>query len=220
MKLITTWVRKMSMSESDLRLPTTAVVVGQVAFMLFAYAHALWSGELDMARFHISAVLDHDWRSVACAWIGVYALLTLVILEHRRFIAGESKPTRALRIGLATSCGVGIILCCTVRESSYLVSHRLAAAFGFGSAVLLVLVIALVSGVGRAAAATLCVFLAVTGACQGAHIVGTWHGLQLLPSWTLGCLEIVLVLGFGTCMSACRCAGASTRGRDSPVNVI
>ena len=65
--------------------------------------------------------------------------------------------------------------------------------------------------------------LILTGAAQGLNLVGKLYlelGFDVLPSWALGCLEIVLVLGFGVCMALCVCAGAGTAtlrsGRESP----
>ena len=92
-------------------------------------------------------------------------------------------------------------------------------------AVLLTLLIANldVTHRGRRAAIALATTLIVTGAAQGLNLVGKLYlelGFDVLPSWALGCLEIVLVLGFGVCMALCVCAGAGTAtlrsGRESP----
>lgn len=200
--------------------PTAAVIAGQCAFMCVAYSHAAIAGELTLERFHISAVLDDDVRCVICACVGAVALVTLTFLEWKRDL-----PHPKLRIGLAALCGVGIILTCVIREKAHDLAHRLVAALGFGAAVLLTLLIANldVTHRGRKAAIALATTLILTGAAQGLNLVGKLYlelGFDVLPSWALGCLEIVLVLGFGVCMALCVCAGAGTAtlrsGRESP----
>ena len=126
---------------------------------------------------------------------------------------------------MAAACGVGIILTCVIRERAHDVAHRLAAALGFGTAVLLTLLVAKLDVMHRAwrAATLLATTLVLTGVAQGLNIMSNRHlklGFEVLPSWALGCLEILLVAGFAFCMSLCVGAGASDMmhrsGRDSP----
>ena len=63
---------------------TLGVVATQLAFVITAYGHALASGELSRARFHISAVLDDDARSWLCALVGLSGMCTMLLLELLR----------------------------------------------------------------------------------------------------------------------------------------
>jgi hypothetical protein len=191
-------------ASGDLAWPTSAVVAGQVAFMVVAYAHAALSGDLNWGRAHISAVLDHDVRCVLCACIGALSLYPMVVLEWRRQL-----PQPELRVGLAGAVGLGIVAVCVMRESDFDTIHRLAAAFTFGCAMLLVWRISSTSGgVGHRAALTLVMITLATGVAQAVHLVGLFlYDVIVLPSWLLGFLECALVLDFAMCMSACMSAG-------------
>jgi hypothetical protein len=174
----------------------------EVAFILTAYCHATYHNEISSNTSHISAVLDDDTRSVACAGVGFAGLLSLLALESARLL-----PRPLLRTFFAASCGAGIIATCVVRESAARNAHRIAAMLAFGAGTLLVVVVASLSRDpnGLRAAAVLTALVLVTGAAQGTHIIASeFFERELLPSWALGLLEI----GLSTCapsrlMTAC-----------------
>ena len=177
-------------SSSRTAVATGAVVVTQLSFMSTAYVHAYLEGTLAHDKFHISAVLDHDDRSSACACVGVISLVSLVILELCRAL-----PMRGLRAFLAVVTGVGIILTCVVRESVYVNAHRGIAALAFGAAVALVWLVSSLAknAVGLRAAHALVCLIVVTGFAQFCNILSQINdGTQILPSWALGSLEIGL----------------------------
>ena len=64
----------------------------------------------------------------------------------------------------------------------------------------------------------------VTGLAQLSNIIGTRWGVHLLPSFALGCCEILLVLGFGLCMglyaSAHNPVGNATAARDGVLGAV
>jgi len=184
---------------------TTAVVVGQIAFLVTLYAPALWASQVSAKHFHISALLDDDVRSRACAVVGLMTLLPMVLLELQRDL-----PLPATRIGLAAATGLGILLTCVVRESHYVNGHRLCAVLAFAAATLLVMLLAYLAESDHEAGMLLACGLVVTGLGQSLNIVADNLKLSFrpLPSWALGSLEIVLVAGFGACMGVHASAGA------------
>lgn len=190
----------------SLAASTSAVVLGQVGFLVTLYAPAIWAKEVTPERFHISAVLDDDFRSTACAVVGGLTILPMVMLEHSRDL-----PLPGCRLGLAIATGLGILLTCCVRESTHVNSHRCCAVLAFFSAVLLVMLIATLADSGHEAGFALMGGLVLTGLGQASNILADNLKLSFrpLPSWALGTLEIGLVVGFGACMALHASAGAT-----------
>jgi len=187
---------------------TGFVVASQLAFVVTAYSHAYLDSALTRNKFHISAVLDHDVRSTICACVGLAGLFSLVMLERCRAL-----PRPKLRACLAATCGGGIIATCTVRESQYVNGHRCTAMVAFGAAVALVWIVAALArdARGRRAASMLVALVVTTGCAQGLNIVGEENfGIEVLPSWALGCLELGLIFGFTLCI----CTSATAGGGD------
>jgi len=199
---VTTWVEVATMS----------TMLTQACFIAAGYGHAIWHREMSFNGAHISAVLDNDSRSRLCSGIGLLALLSLVVQEIARDL-----PLLSYRLCLALCTGVGIILTCTVRESTYINGHRACAVLAFGSAVSLVLLVAYLSETSMHGAHALVAGAVFTGLAQVSNIIGSQWGVRLLPSFALGCCEILLVLGFGLCMglyaSAHNPAGNATAAR-------
>ena len=169
---------------------TISVIISQASFLLTAYLHAFNAGVLAHDKFHISAVLDDDERSVTCAYVGLAGLVSLVLLERCR-----KQPRRSLRTSLAAASGCGIILTCTVRESVHKNAHRCTAVLAFAPAVALVWVISTLSRDSRSmqSAAALVLLVVLTGAAQFANVVSfDMRGVSVLPSWLLGILELGL----------------------------
>jgi len=185
---------------------------------LTAYIHAWLKNHLAPTRFHISAVLDDDERSVLCACVGFVGLCSLVLLELCR-----NQHCCRLRTCLAAACGSGIVLCCTVRESAYVNAHRGTAVLALGAAVALVWVVSSLSRDPRSrrSAAMLVALLVLTGSAQALNIVLEKHlgPDPVLPSWALGSLELGLCASPPTterypppcltCLCACAAAGSS-----------
>ena len=177
-------------TSTPLAIATGAVVATQACFVLTAYCHAALSGALAPRRFHISAVLDDDDRSMLCACVGLAGLCSLVLLETCRKL-----PRPRLRTCLAAACGSGIVLTCVVRESRYRNAHRGTAVLAFGAAVALVWVVSAAARepCGRRAACRLLGLVMLTGGAQGLSILGKdTLGVEILPSWALGSLELCL----------------------------
>ena len=171
-------------------LATSAVVASQIAFVLTAYCHAFLAGVLAPHRFHISAVLDDDERSMLCTCVGVAGLCSMVLLELCRQL-----PRRRLRAGLAAVSGSGIVLTCIVREGKYRNGHRCTAVVAFSAAVALVWVVSTVarSAAGLRGAYALVALVVLTGSAQFANIIAEENfGYEVLPSWALGSLELAL----------------------------
>ena len=199
-------------SATPLALATGAVVTSQITFILTAYCHAFFTGALAPHRFHVSAVLDDDDRSVLCAFVGVISLFLLVILESLRAL-----PLPRTRACLALTTGIGIVLNCTVRESHHINAHRCTAVLAFGAAVALVCVVSWVARDTRSrqGAIALSVLVVITGSAQFLNVVAQIYlgrNEMILPSWVLGCLELGLILGFALCIWACANAGANRNG--------
>jgi hypothetical protein len=183
------------------------LVLSQVTFLIVPYAHAYYHQELSGSNFHISAVLDDDFRSAACTLVGGIGLAALISVEHSRGL-----PRRALRLLLALVTGLGIVAVSVVRESYYVNLHRFLAAVAFGGAVLLLWVVASAANAprGLVAAHALIATFVLTGSAQGANILATALSMPPpLPSWALGSLELLLVAGFAGCMCANAAAGGA-----------
>ena len=188
-------------------LPTAFMVLSQVMFLTVPYVHAHYHQELSESNFHISAVLDDDFRSASCTLAGFLGLTALVLLEHTREL-----PRRALRLMLAAVTGLGIVAVAAVRESYYVNLHRFLAAVAFGGAVALLWVVARAANArrGLVAAHALIALVVMTGAAQGLNILATALSMpRPLPSWALGSLELLLVAGFAMCMCANAAAGGA-----------
>ena len=189
-------------------------MLSQVTFLIVPYAHAFYHEELSGSNFHISAVLDDDFRSAACTLVGSLGLAALLALEHSRGL-----PRRALRLVLAFITGLGIVAVSVVRESYYVNLHRFLAAVAFGGAVALLWVVASAadSRRGLVAAHALIATVVLTGSAQGANILATALRMpRPLPSWALGSLELLLVAGFAGCMCANATAGGAMRQKRKP----
>lgn len=202
-------IREVSSSAGSGKLawPTGLMVTSQVVFLIIPYMHAYHREELSPQSFHISAVLDDDFRSSACAVVGMFGLTALMFLEHSRGL-----PRRALRLVLAAVTGAGIIAVSLVRESYYVNQHRLLAAVAFGGAVALVWVVAALAKArrGLVAAYSLIVLVVLTGSAQGLNILADSYAFgRPLPSWALGSLELVMISGFAGCMCANAAAGGA-----------
>ena len=61
-----------------------AVLACQTLFLAVAYAHAAAVGELHWHHSHISAVLDDETRSFACAVVSIASGGVLLLLEDAR----------------------------------------------------------------------------------------------------------------------------------------
>ena len=175
--------------------------------MLCGYLDAAVAGDITIDRVHISAVLDHDRRSITSAFVSIICSAALVSLEVTRSECSAEGPKETPysreRISLATCCGGGILIVCLVRESSYFFVHAVAAATAFGCAVMLVWVVALSMedrSLRRRAlrlAFMLSVVCTITGMAQAGSIFEVWS----LPSALLALGEWFLVLGFAICVA-------------------
>ena len=202
----TVLVASFTVGSGALVLPTVAVVVSQVTFLAICYLDAFFHGSLSAERFHISAVLDDERRSLLCACVGVFGLCSLLWVEATRDL-----PELRLRSSLASLTGGGICCVCLLREGEYEWSHKLAAALTFGAAVALVCLVASVASSrrGMQAATALVSLVLVTGTAQGSQIIShELYATDILPSWALGALELGLLLGFTGCMCVLHGAGS------------
>ena len=189
-------------NSSAVSIGTAAVICSQLSFLVAAYAHAIYFGQLTLDRSHISAVLDDDHRSRICATISSVGMLSMVQLELARDL-----PMLAVRSMLAGVSGASILATCLIRESHNHAVHVVVASLAFGAGVLLVNLIPAISRGQKFAMKSgkwLGVCLLVTGALQGMSLLDqAWRGCAFLPSCVLGALEIMLILGFTGCILAC-----------------
>lgn len=179
------------------------------------YIDAIVTNDISMDRVHISAVLDHDRRSVTSALVSIICSGALVGLEVTRRSNGHADgpkqrasrhtPYSRERISLATCCGAGILVVCLVRESSFFFVHAGAAAVAFGAAVMLVWLNALLVPLEEAASRKRALRLAF-GLSAICCITGTAQGLSIIeyiafPSALLAIGEWFLVVGFAIAIS-------------------
>ena len=179
--------------------------------MGYGYLDAIVAGDIAMDRVHISAVLDHDRRSVTSALVSIVCSGALVGLEVTRCTNGpkphasKHAPYSRERASLATICGAGILVVCLVRESSFFLVHAGAAAVAFGAAVMLVWLNALLVPLEEAASRKRALRLAF-GLSAICCVTGTAQGLSIIeyivfPSALLAIGEWFLVVGFAVAIS-------------------
>lgn len=183
---------------------TGSVLVGQAVFLLVGYAHALVHSQLRWAACHISAVLDEPDRALMCGVASVLPGAALVCLE-----IGRDAPARRLRVALAVSTAVGILITCAVSESVWFSLHASATCVTFGAGMLL----AYIACRERAALLTAAGF--VTGICQALKLAGWLH----FPSVLLALGEGLIILGFGLTLAG-PCSTARPQRRSAAARAL
>lgn len=175
---------------------TGSVLVGQAVFLIVGYVHALVHSQLRWTACHVSAVLDEPDRALMCGLASVLPGTALVCLE-----IGRDAPARRLRVALAVSTAMGILLTCAVSESVWFSLHASATCVTFGAGMLL----AWIAAPSRAALLTAAG--CVTGICQGLKLACWLH----FPSILLALGEGLIILGFGLTLAGSRSAAPPPR---------
>lgn len=178
----------------DLQHPWAAgVCVSQVLFLTIGYTHQLAFDEVNLEKIHVSGMLDNETRSLLCGLVAIISGCALVAGELTRPVA-----FLPLRILLAASCGIGILLVCLVRESRSRLLHVVFACLAFGAGIALIWVVLYTTnyvyrGWARFPATILLVVCVVTGVAQGLNIAKLWK----LPTHWLAIAEAIMILLFG-----------------------